>query len=45
MFRQAADAENEASSDPTLLGTSFYDWVIEDCCETAPLSRWVVSIS
>ena len=45
MFRQAADAENEASSDPTLLGASFYDWVIEDICETPHLSRWVVSIS
>ena len=45
MFRQAADAENEASSDPTLLGASFYDWVIEDSCETPHLSRWVVSIS
>ena len=30
IFREAADAENEASSDPTLLGASFYDWVIED---------------
>ena len=45
IFRQAADAENEASSDPTLLGASFYDWVIEDSYETAHLSRWVVSIS
>lgn len=39
MFRQAADAENEASSDPELLGASFYDWVIEDSCETPHLSR------
>ena len=45
MFRQAADAENEASSDPALLGASFYDWVIEDSCETPHLSRWIVSIS
>ena len=37
MFRQAADAENEASSDPTLLGASFYDWVIEDSYETLHL--------
>ena len=45
MFRQAADAENEASSDPALLGASFYDWVIEDSYETPHLSRWIVSIS
>ena len=45
MFRQAADAENESSSDPTLLGASFYDWVIEDSCETPHLSRWVPHLS
>ena len=44
MFRQAEDAENEASSDPTLLGASFYDWVIEGSYETPHLSRWVFSI-
>ncbi|MED6327206.1 MAG: hypothetical protein VYE14_07560 [Verrucomicrobiota bacterium] len=44
MFRQAADAKNEASSNPTLLSASFYDWFIEDSRETAQLSRWVVSI-
>ena len=44
MFRQAADAENEASSDPTKLGASFYDWTIRDSYETAYPSRWMVSV-
>jgi len=39
MLRQAAAAENEASSDPTKLGASFYDWTIQDSYESAYLSR------
>ena len=39
MFRQAAAAKNEASSDPTKLGASFYDWTIQDSYESAYLTR------
>lgn len=44
MFRQAAAAKNEASSDPTKLAANFYDWTIQDSYETAYLHRWVVSV-
>ena len=44
MFRQAAAAKNEASSDPTKLGANFYDWTIQDSYETAYVYRWVVSV-